>query len=69
MTDTKELLKRISESGYKLQFIAQKCWLTYQGLKPKLDGEREFTQMEIAVLRDLLQLSADEVDSIFFTRE
>jgi len=65
-TDVKLLNERIEASGYKLRFIAGKCGLTYPGLKPKLDGERQFTQGEIIALTSLLKLSDEDVRRIFF---
>lgn len=62
-----ELLRRkIDESGYKLSFIAEKCGLTYQGFKKKLDGYTEFKVSEVGILRDLLHLTDEEVQAIFF---
>ncbi|MCI7092284.1 MAG: toxin-antitoxin system, antitoxin component, Xre family protein [Lachnospiraceae bacterium] len=66
MTDTELLKKKIDESGYKISFIAQKCGLTYQGFLPKMNGMREFKQTEIIVLRELLKLTQEEADEIFF---
>lgn len=66
MTNVEMLKQKVEDSGYKLKFIAEKCGLTYPGLLPKLNGEREFNQTEIAVLRDLLNMTADEADKIFF---
>lgn len=66
MTNTTLLADRIKESGYKLQFIAERCGLTYQGLLPKLKGERDFRQTEIIALRDLLRLSDSDCNAIFF---
>ena len=60
------LRKKIDESGYKLSFIAEKCGLTYQGFKKKLDGNTEFKVSEVGILRDLLHLTEEEVQAIFF---
>lgn len=60
------LRKKIDESGYKLQFIAEKCGLTYQGFLPKLKNERQFVASEIAVLTRLLNLTPEEQQKIFF---
>lgn len=60
------LRKKIDKSGYKLQFIAEKCGLTYQGFKKKLDGDTEFKVSEVMVLKDLLKLTDAEVHDIFF---
>lgn len=66
MTNVPLLAERIKASGYKLQYLAEQCGLTYQGLQPKLKGEREFKQTEMAVLQDLLKLSDAECREIFF---
>lgn len=66
MTNTKLLKKKIDESGYKISFIATKCGLTYQGFLPKMNGVREFKQTEIVVIKELLNLTQEEADEIFF---
>ena len=60
------LRKKIDQSGYKLTYVAERLALTYQGLKKKLDGDTEFKASEIAVLKDMLNLSDAEVQDIFF---
>lgn len=66
MTNTTLLSERIRQSGYKLQYLAERCGLTYAGLLPKLKGERDFRQTEITVLRELLKLSDADCNRIFF---
>lgn len=66
MTNTALLAEKIRQSGYKLQYVAEQCGLTYQGLLPKLKGERDFKQTEITALRDLLKLTDAESNAIFF---
>lgn len=68
MVNTALLRKKIEDSGYKISFIAKKCGLTYQGFLKKLNGETEFKASEIMVLRELLSISDDEVDPIFFNQ-
>ncbi len=60
------LRKKIDQAGFKLTYVAERCGLTYQGLKKKLDGDTEFKASEIAVLKDMLNLSDAEVQDIFF---
>ena len=69
MTDSTLLRNKLTESGYKLGFIAEQCGLTYQGFKYKVDGKHDFTAPEIYKLRDLLRLSPDEVEAIFFAND
>lgn len=66
MTNSVLLRKKIDESGYKLTFVAAKCGLTYQGFQKKLNNETEFKMSEACVLRDLLNMGADEFEAIFF---
>ena len=60
------LRKKIDQSGFKLTYVAERCGLTYQGFKKKLDGDTEFKASEIAVLKDMLNLTDAEVQAIFF---
>ena len=66
MVDVVALRQKIDESGYKLQYIAKQCGLTYQGFLPKLNGEREFTVSESWTIKELLQLTDEEWKAIFF---
>lgn len=61
------LRKKIDQSGLKLTYVAERLGISYQGLKKKLDGDTEFKASEIAILKDMLQLSDVEVQDIFFT--
>ena len=67
MTNTTLLRQKIDESGYKLQFLAEKCGLTYYGLMKKVNNETEFKTSEVMILKELLHLTDDEVMEIFFT--
>ena len=66
MTNTTLLRRKIDESGYKLIFIAEKCGLTYQGFMKKVNNETEFKASEIQTLKELLNLTTEEVNAIFF---
>ena len=66
MTNTVLLQKRIDESGYKINFIAKKCGLTYQGFIKKVKNESEFKASEIQILKELLNLSDEDSNAIFF---
>lgn len=65
MTNTELLRKKIDEAGYKLQFVAEQCGLTYQGFMNKVNNKSDFTASEIMNLRTLLRLSPEEVEYIF----
>lgn len=66
MTNTELLREKINASGYKLQFVAEKCGLTYFGLMKKVNNETEFKASEIKALKDLLNLTDDDATKIFF---
>ena len=66
MTDAERLRQRIDASGYKKRFIAEKLGLSYQGFLNKLWGASDFRVSEIRALCDLLSLTAQERDAIFF---
>ena len=69
MTNSKLLRQNIDESGYKLQFVAEKCGLTYYGFMKKVNNESEFKASEIAILKELLHLTDSETDQIFFATD
>ncbi len=69
MTNTELLKTRISQSGLKLQHIAEQLGLTRFGLYKKLNGESEFRQSEIAKISELLGLTAENRDALFFDLE
>lgn len=66
MTDTEKLRCRITTCGYKLQFLAEKCGLTYFGFMKKVNNETEFKASEIKKLKELLDLTNEEANAIFF---
>ena len=66
MTDTKLLREKIEQSGYKLQFIAKKVGITYQGLLNKINNKSEFRANEIQALYNFLGLTEKERIAIFF---
>lgn len=66
MTNTSLLRKRIDDSGYKLHFIAMQLGITYQGFLKKINNTTEFKASEIATLKELLKLTNEELQQIFF---
>lgn len=69
MINTKMLRDKINDAGYKLQFVAEKCGLTYFGFMKKVNNETEFKASEIMILKVLLNLTDKEVNQIFFALE
>lgn len=68
MTDTNLLRAKIDLSGHKLKWIAERCGITYAGLLKKMNNETEFKVSEMFILKDLLDLDADEIESIFYAK-
>lgn len=68
MTNTAALRKKIKESGYKIAFIAEKVGITYQAFLHKINNESEFKANEIQILHDILKLTIDEREVIFFAK-
>ena len=66
MVNTKMLRDKINDAGYKLQFVAEKCGLTYFGFMKKVNNETEFKASEVMILKVLLNLTDKEVNQIFF---
>lgn len=69
MTNTELLVKKINESGLKVSFIAEKLGLTYQGFMNKVNNKTEFKATEVAALQQLLHLTNEEVQEIFFSAD
>lgn len=68
MTDTMMLREKIDLSGYKIRFIAEKLGITYQGFLNKVNNKTFFKADEICQLSQLLNLTTDEREKIFFTQ-
>lgn len=66
MTNTKTLWEEIDKCGYKLRFVAKKVGVSYQGFLNKARNKSEFKASEIQGLCDLLHLSAQQKEEIFF---
>ncbi len=65
----KELLKKkISSKGLKLSYIADKLSLTRFGLAKKINKDTEFKASEIVTMVELLDLSLEEKEKIFFNK-
>lgn len=60
------LYSKIDSSKLSKSYIAESLGLTRQGLYNKLNGESEFKGSEIKKLSDLLNLSDQEKEDIFF---
>ena len=67
MTNTELLRAKIDQSGYKLRFVAKQIGITYQGLLNKINNRSEFRASEIQTLYNLLGLTEEEREAIFFS--
>ena len=63
------LNEKIEKSGLSKNTIAEELGLTRQGLYNKLCGIREFKGSEIKKLIQLLSLTAQEQQAIFFAND
>lgn len=66
-TDVALLDKKIEESGLKRKVIAKKLNLSCAGLNKKMNCKSEFKASEIQSIAKALNLSTNEIFSIFFT--
>lgn len=69
MTNTELLKQKINDSGYKISFLAERVNLTPQGFYKKLKDGSDWTFSQVMILQDLLRLSKEEIDAIFFNPE
>ena len=68
MTNTELLRQKIYQSGYRIRYIADKLGISYPTLQSRIDGETEFKSDEVIILKELLQLTEDEVIEIFYSK-
>lgn len=69
MTDIAALKSKITDSGFRVAYIAKWLNLTPAGLYKKLAGGSEFNAREMTQISDLLRLSDAEKISIFFAHD
>lgn len=66
MTKSKLLRSCIDNSGLKLYYIAEQLGINRFTLRKKIDGETEFKASEVAILSELLNLTGEQTNEIFF---
>lgn len=69
MTDSTKLNGAISDSGISITAIARKLGITRECFYKKLNNKTEFKASEIASMQNILGLSNEERDAIFFAKE
>lgn len=56
----------IADSGITITALADKCELSRTALYSKISGETEFKLSEASRVREVLRLTPEEMDEIFF---
>jgi len=70
MTNTERLKEIISRSGIKLDAILNATGIkSYATLRGRINNETEFTASEIRVIAELLRMTPEERDEIFFATD
>ena len=69
MTNSQMLEKIIRESGIKRSFILEKTGIkSYSTLRDKIWNRSEFMASEIQALCEILHLTSEQREAIFFTK-
>lgn len=69
MADTVKLIYKIKDKGYKLQYLADQLNINRATLYNKIYNRSEFYAKEIQLLSNLLDLTGEERESIFFNNK
>lgn len=69
MTNTKEFKAALARAGTTAAELAEKIGLSPQSMSYKTRNVREFTLSELQNIRNVLNLSPDEIFKIFFTSD
>ena len=67
MTDSAKLKDVIKSSGLKKNYIAERLGISPQGYQKKENGLIEFKASEVAIMKDILNLSAKQTAEIFLS--
>ncbi len=68
MTDSTALREIIKSKGIKYVYIAQELGITPYCLQRKIDNDNDFKGKEIAAISQILALSNQQRDAIFFAQ-
>ena len=70
MTNTKMLRQKIEDSGLKISEILKRIGIkSYYTLREKIENRKEFTASEIIKLCEILHLSNEDREAIFFAND
>lgn len=58
----------INEKGLKLEYVAGKLGITRESMSAKINGRRDFRLSEVQMLKQILNLSANDILTIFFKK-
>lgn len=67
MTDTQSLRQIIESKGLKYNSIAKEIGITPYSLQKKINSQNDFKGREIAIISNLLSLTDQQRNAIFFT--
>ena len=68
MTDKNLLYYFVKRAGFKNKDIAESIGITPAGYTMKISNKSDFRQREIKTICDLLGLTAEERDRVFFAK-
>ena len=68
MTDVEKLKSKIKDTGLTITAISRKTGIMRETLYNKINGVSEFKASEIAAVSEVLRLSQEEREEIFFAR-
>lgn len=68
MTDKNLLYYFVKRAGYKNKDIAEAIGITQSGYTLKISNKSDFRQREIKTISDMLSLTVEERDRVFFTK-
>lgn len=66
MTNTEKLKEKINKTGYKIGHLCKLLGLSRGGFWKKINNHSEFNASEIKKIADILKLSEEEKNNIFF---
>lgn len=70
MTNTQLLRKAINDAGLKISAVMEAlCIKSYTTMRDKINNVKNFTLREVEILCELLRLSPEQREQIFFAKE
>lgn len=66
MTNTTLLKEKIKNSGVKVTFLAKQLGITYMAFTNRMNGKVEFRMNEVRKIVEILHLTPEETQTIFF---